>query len=108
MHRGRLTRPGFYGVCGTPMYMAPEVVLKLSYDAKADVFSFAIVLCEILTGIECVSLVCFPRACIRTLRRRCICSRVAMWEYVCAGVRYVYVRVYVFMCVCAVFLYGLY
>lgn len=41
---------GFYGVCGTPCYMAPEVLNKEPYGVKADVFSFAIVLCEIVLG----------------------------------------------------------
>jgi serine/threonine protein kinase len=30
--------------------MAPEVYLHQQYDAKADVFSYGITLCEILTG----------------------------------------------------------
>jgi serine/threonine protein kinase len=41
---------GFYGVCGTPCYMAPEVLKKQPYGMKADVFSFAIVLCEMVVG----------------------------------------------------------
>eukprot|EP01138_Halocafeteria_seosinensis_P009622 gb/GECG01009832.1/.p1 GENE.gb/GECG01009832.1/~~gb/GECG01009832.1/.p1 ORF type:complete len:774 (+),score=94.80 gb/GECG01009832.1/:1-2322(+) len=35
--------------CGTPATMAPEIVRQEAYDEKADVFSFAIILWEILT-----------------------------------------------------------
>ena len=41
---------GSYGICGTPSYMAPEVLKKQSYGVKADVFSFGICLCELMTG----------------------------------------------------------
>jgi len=41
---------GTYGVVGTPCYMAPEVLQKIPYGVKADVFSFAIVLCEMILG----------------------------------------------------------
>eukprot|EP00581_Thalassiosira_minuscula_P004806 CAMPEP_0183737570 /NCGR_PEP_ID=MMETSP0737-20130205/52361_1 /TAXON_ID=385413 /ORGANISM="Thalassiosira miniscula, Strain CCMP1093" /LENGTH=643 /DNA_ID=CAMNT_0025971879 /DNA_START=78 /DNA_END=2009 /DNA_ORIENTATION=+ len=34
--------------CGTPRYMAPEVGLSLGYGTKADVYSFGILLWEIL------------------------------------------------------------
>ncbi|EGD80109.1 TKL protein kinase [Salpingoeca rosetta] len=34
---------------GTPMYMAPEVLMGSKYDAKADVFSFGVVLWEMVT-----------------------------------------------------------
>jgi serine/threonine protein kinase len=36
-------------LCGTDDWMAPEVILGMEYDAKADVFSFGIVLLEIIT-----------------------------------------------------------
>jgi serine/threonine protein kinase len=35
---------------GTYRWMAPEVIEHKPYDRKADVFSFAIVLWELLTG----------------------------------------------------------
>lgn len=35
---------------GTPIYMAPEVLSKDKYSAKADVFSFGVLLVEIYTG----------------------------------------------------------
>ena len=34
---------------GTPAYTAPEVLRGEHYDTSADVFSFAIVMCELLT-----------------------------------------------------------
>eukprot|EP00002_Diphylleia_rotans_P037715 TRINITY_DN8454_c1_g1_i4.p1 TRINITY_DN8454_c1_g1~~TRINITY_DN8454_c1_g1_i4.p1 ORF type:complete len:1525 (+),score=272.84 TRINITY_DN8454_c1_g1_i4:1596-6170(+) len=36
--------------CGTMTHEAPEILLGLPYDEKADVYSFAIVLWEMLTG----------------------------------------------------------
>jgi LIM domain kinase 1 len=36
-------------LCGTDEWMAPEVILGLPYNEKADVFSFGIVLVEIMT-----------------------------------------------------------
>lgn len=38
--------------CGTPAYMAPEIVRQESYTEKADVYSFGIVMWEILTREE--------------------------------------------------------
>lgn len=45
-----MNNTGFYGACGTACYMAPEVLKKNSYDVMADVFSFGICLCELVTG----------------------------------------------------------
>jgi len=36
-------------ICGTEDWMAPEVMLGMDYNEKADVFSYGIVLCEIIT-----------------------------------------------------------
>jgi len=40
------------GAKGTPLYMAPEVMLGDEFNEKADVYSFGIVLWEILTRLE--------------------------------------------------------
>ena len=37
-------------VCGTPLYMAPEVFERRKYDAKADLWSIGCVLYEMLVG----------------------------------------------------------
>jgi serine/threonine protein kinase len=41
------------GQAGSLPYMAPEVVLCKTYDSKCDVFSFAILLWEILSLQQC-------------------------------------------------------
>lgn len=38
--------------CGTPATMAPEIVKQQPYSEKADVFSFAVIMWEILTRAE--------------------------------------------------------
>lgn len=43
-------KQGSYGATGTPMWMAPEVLMNKEYDESADVYSFGIVLWELLTG----------------------------------------------------------
>lgn len=45
-----MNKVGTYGAAGTPCYMAPEVLAAKPYDVKADVFSFAICCCEMLSG----------------------------------------------------------
>lgn len=37
-------------VCGTPLYMAPQVVDDQSYNFKADIWSLGIIHYELLTG----------------------------------------------------------
>lgn len=37
-------------LCGSPMYMAPEVIMSLPYDAKADLWSVATIMYQCLTG----------------------------------------------------------
>ena len=36
--------------CGTPAYAAPEVLIGTGYGAKADIWSFGILICEMLGG----------------------------------------------------------
>ncbi|KAH9505158.1 hypothetical protein Btru_058854, partial [Bulinus truncatus] len=46
---------GLTGLLGTPGYMAPEVMGKQNYTTKVDIYSLAIVMLEILTGISPLS-----------------------------------------------------
>jgi serine/threonine protein kinase len=38
-----------YTLCGTEDWMAPEIIMGMDYDEKVDIFSYGIVLCEIIT-----------------------------------------------------------
>ncbi|EGG16339.1 LISK family protein kinase [Cavenderia fasciculata] len=46
MAKNRLRR---MSICGTPSFMPPEILLQKRYDWTADVFSFGVVLAEIVT-----------------------------------------------------------
>ncbi|XP_027190398.1 serine/threonine-protein kinase ATG1t [Cicer arietinum] len=48
----RTARPGEYveTVCGTPLYMAPEVLQFQRYNYKADMWSLGVILFELLNG----------------------------------------------------------
>uniref|UniRef100_A0A7E4WAC3 Non-specific serine/threonine protein kinase n=1 Tax=Panagrellus redivivus TaxID=6233 RepID=A0A7E4WAC3_PANRE len=37
-------------LCGSPMYMAPEVIMSKQYDAKADLWSIGTIIFQCLTG----------------------------------------------------------
>eukprot|EP01133_Synstelium_polycarpum_P003691 gene3691-4252_t len=36
-------------ICGTPSFMAPEILLQRAYDWSADVFSFGVIMAELIT-----------------------------------------------------------
>ncbi len=38
--------------CGTPCWTAPEILRGETYDEKVDIYSFGIVMWEILTGLR--------------------------------------------------------
>lgn len=38
-------------ICGTPLYMAPQVVQKNQYNYKADIWSIGVILFELLNGL---------------------------------------------------------
>lgn len=44
--RGERTRTN----CGTASYAAPEVLMGTSYSYKADIWSFGILICELIGG----------------------------------------------------------
>jgi serine/threonine-protein kinase ULK/ATG1 len=37
-------------LCGSPMYMAPEVIMSLPYDSKADLWSLGTIVYQCLVG----------------------------------------------------------
>ena len=47
---GAAARAQLKGEVGTPMWMAPEVLMNESFTFKADVYSFGVIVWELLTG----------------------------------------------------------
>lgn len=37
-------------LCGSPMYMAPEVIMSKQYDTRADLWSLGTIIYQCLTG----------------------------------------------------------
>ncbi|PON84703.1 Serine/threonine protein kinase [Trema orientale] len=59
LQRGELSDPSFSRIRGTRGYMAPEWVTNQSITTKADVYSYGLVVLEILTGKS-------PSSCVHT------------------------------------------
>ena len=45
-------------LCGSPLYMAPEILQSLKYDAKSDLWSVGAILHELVTGERELVLYC--------------------------------------------------
>lgn len=37
-------------ICGTPIYMAPQLLRKIAYTAKSDIWSLGLILYELVFG----------------------------------------------------------
>lgn len=42
-----------YTVVGNPYWMAPEMMTHKKYDERVDIFSFGIILCEVILFFIC-------------------------------------------------------
>lgn len=54
---------------GTYVYMSPEMVRHEIYDAKTDVWSWGVVLCELCTNVSCQRLIF------------CCCAECFLWNF---------------------------
>ena len=50
---GKVVRPELrtFTNCGTPGYCAPEVMMNLGNNYKADIWSFGVLICELIGGV---------------------------------------------------------
>ena len=39
-------------ICGSPIYMAPELLIDMKYNTKADLWSFGVIMYELLYGVN--------------------------------------------------------
>ena len=48
-------------ICGSPLYMAPELILNKEYNSKADLWSYGIIMYQLLFGNHPISATTFPQ-----------------------------------------------
>ncbi|XWV24775.1 putative serine threonine-protein kinase [Tupanvirus deep ocean] len=58
-------------ICGSPLYMAPELILNKEYNSKADLWSFGIIMYQLLYGVHPQSASSFPQL-VRNLKTQSI------------------------------------
>jgi len=63
-------------ICGTPGFMAPEILNDAGYDIKADMFSLGIIMYNILTGKHFFK--CKTQRAIMDENMRC--SKTFIWQ----------------------------
>uniref|UniRef100_A0A671XC17 non-specific serine/threonine protein kinase n=1 Tax=Sparus aurata TaxID=8175 RepID=A0A671XC17_SPAAU len=61
-------------LCGSPMYMAPEVIMSQNYDAKADLWSIGTIVFQCLTGKAPFQ--------VNTRHSQVVCRQYACWAFV--------------------------
>jgi serine/threonine protein kinase len=67
-------KAGHYTVCGTPCWVAPEIFRGENYGWQVDVYSFAVVVWEILAGKRNSSIAsCQNPLNVVNLRNCCMC-----------------------------------